>query len=441
MVSTIVKPTEEVAPSQPPPLMQKAPPGKTRVLILGGGFGGLTTALELERRLRDEDGVEIVLVDRNPYHLFTPMLFQIASGEVEPGHIAFPLRWLARRRRIHFYQGEIHKIDLVNRAVTLDGTEVYYDYLVLALGSTTNFFGVRNAKEFTFPLKTLKDAISIKYRILDSFRQAELEPDEVRRRFLLSFAIVGGGANGVEIAASLRQLLYSVLPREYPRIYPGEISLTLCDAGKALLFGMDKTLGAIALKKFQQVGLKVSLETRAVACSEEGIYNAQGIILPAHTIIWASGIQTNPLLDPLPIIKFKDGRARVRATLRLPLWRQVYAVGDNALFMDWQSGQPLPAKAAVAVQQGRAAAINIVRALKHQGQIPFRYHYEGDLVALGRNAALARLWGTCFDGLPAWLVWRVVHLWKLPGMRNQMSVALDWFWDALFRTASATRLE
>jgi NADH dehydrogenase len=435
-VATITELLEEEVAGLPQPLLaREVPQGKTRILILGAGFGGLTAALELEKGLRHDRSVEVVLVDRNPYHLFTPMLYEVAAGEVEPGHIAYPLRWLMRRKRIDFYQGEIHRVDLSNRRVEMNRTLLHYHYLVLALGSVTNFFHVRKAEQLAYPLKTLGQAISIKGRIVDSFRQAELEDDEAERRRLLSFAVVGGGATGIEMVASLSQLMYSVLSKDYPRIYPGEISLRLVEASGSLLAGMDKGLAGMALKKLQPMGVNVHLDTRVVGIEEDGIHTAQGETLPARSVIWATGVLPNPLLDPLPIIKAKDYRARVRRTLRLPMWPGVYAVGDNTLFMDQKSEAPLPAKAAVASQEGKTVASNIIRALRHQRQVEFRYKYEGDLVALGRSAALAKVMGRCFDGLPAFVLWRLVHLWKLPGMQNQMSVALDWVSDMLFRTA------
>lgn len=410
-----------------------APPGKKLILILGAGFGGMAAAMELEARLRDREDIEVALVDRHPYHLFTPMLFQVAVGEVEPGHIAYPLRWLCRQKRVSFYEGEARYIDMANRRVMLDGVELPYEYLVLALGSVTNFFNVPKAEKLALPLKTLREAMSIKYRIVDVFRRAELEPDEAARRRLLSFAVVGGGASGVELAAALYDLLFTVMPKDHPRLYPGEVRLCLVEASKGLLAGLDSAMSNLALQRLKKKGVTVSLNTRVVGIEEEGIRTAEGTLIGATTVIWATGIRPNPLLEPLPMVKSKDGKAVVRDTLRIPLWPRVYAVGDCAYFVPPGAERPLPAKAAVAAQEGRAAAQNIVRSLAGEQQFPFRYQYEGDLVALGHNAALARLWGRTFDGFAAWSIWNLVHLWKLPGSQHQASVALDWITDFVMR--------
>lgn len=404
-----------------------------RVLILGAGFGGLTATLELERRLRRYREAEVVLVDRHPYHLFTPMLFQAVTGEVEPGHLAYPLRWLLRERRFQFYESETRSIDLARKKVFLAEDELSYDYLVLGLGSVANFFGVPKAESYALPLKTLREALAIKHRIVDVYCRAEAEPREEMRRRLLSFGVVGGGATGVELVASLQDLTHSILARDYPRVSPQEVNVFLAEAGPSLLAGMDPGMAAIALEKLSQRGVPAHLNTRIVGITEEGIYTAQAQFLPSHTTIWATGIRPNPLIEPLPLHKSKDGRVLVGETLEVPQWPGVYAVGDLAYFVEPGSTAPLPAKAAVAVQEGYAAAANIYRALLGRGQVPFRHKYEGDLVALGRNASVAKLGSRCFDGLAAWTLWRAVHLWKLPGFRNRLSVALDWTSDYVFR--------
>ncbi|MBI4297313.1 MAG: NAD(P)/FAD-dependent oxidoreductase [Chloroflexi bacterium] len=404
-----------------------------RIIVLGAGFGGLMAALELERRLRREPEIEVALIDRHPYHLFTPMLFQVVAGEVEPGHIAYPLRWLMRGKKLKFYEREIRHIDLANKKVLLDDAELDYDYLVMGLGSITNFFGVPKAESNAFPVKSLREAMAIKHRIIDAFGQAEAEPrPEVRRR-LLSFSVVGGGATGVELVASLHDLFHQVLSRDYPRINPNEVSLFLAEASFSLLAGMDPGMGQITLKKLRVKGVDIHMGCRIVGIDEGGIHTADAAFFPCHTVIWATGIRPNPLTEPLPVLKAKDGRIIVQDTLEAPQWPGVYIVGDIACFLNKATETPLPCKAAVAAQEGRAAAQNILRSLRGLDTLPFHYRYEGDLVALGRNASVARVARRCFDGFPAWFLWRIVHLQKLPGFRNRVSVALDWTFDYLLR--------
>ncbi|MBI4217077.1 MAG: NAD(P)/FAD-dependent oxidoreductase [Chloroflexi bacterium] len=407
-----------------------------RIVILGAGFGGLNAALELERRLRRHPEVEIALVDRHPYSLFTPMLYQAATGAVEPGHLAYPLRGL-RRRRLDFYEAEVRRIDLAGCQVITEVGELAYDHLLIALGSVNNFFGVPKAESFALPMKTLREAMAIKYRILEMFRRADLEPREAERRQLLSFAVVGGGANGVEVVASLYDLAHKVLARDYPRLNPHEIAISLIEASPGLLAGVDTRLGALALRKLQALGIPIYLNTRIVGIDQERIHTAEGKHIPVSTVIWATGIRPNPLLEPLPARKARDGRLEVAETFEVPLWHGVWAVGDNAFLLNPKTGQPLACTAQVATQQGVAVGRNIARAVLGESPQPFRFQDQGDLVALGRNASLARLGGRCFNGFPAWLVWRLAHLWKLPGFRNQVSVALDWTFDYVFQRDTA----
>ncbi len=404
-----------------------------RIIVLGAGFGGLGAALELEKRLRHHSEVELALIDRHPYHLFTPMLFQVVTGEVEPGHIAYPLRWLLRGRRLRFYEREVRHIDLANKKVLLDDADLTYDYLVLGLGSITNFFGVPKAESYAFPVKSLREAMAIKYRILDAFSHAEAEPRPDARRRLLNFTVVGGGATGVELATSMHDLFHKILARDYPGVNRAEVNVLLAEASSSLLAGMDPGMGLIALKKLRAQGVDVHLGTRIAGVTEEGVQTADAASYPSRTIIWASGIRPNPLVEPLPLLKSKDGRIMVGETLEIAQWPGVYAVGDIAFLSDKTTGAPLPCKASVAAQEGPAVARNILRSMKKEPQLPFRYRYEGDLVALGRNASVAKMAGRCFDGFAAWSLWRAVHLQKLPGFRNRVSVALDWTFDYVFR--------
>lgn len=403
-----------------------------RIVILGAGFGGLSALVELVDRLKPEWGAEVILVDRHPYHLFTILLFQVVTGGVDPGHIAHPVRWLLRNRNFQFYESEIKAIDLAGKKVILDKLELAYDILVMGMGSVTNFFGVPKAETFAFAVKTIREATAIKNRIIDIYRKAELEPDEAERRRILSFAVVGGGATGVELVASLHDLIHMVLAKDYPRVRPEEAQVMLIEATNNLLTGMDPKMGTITLKKLQSKGITIHLGCRIVGIDETGVYTAAGQHIHTHTVIWASGIRPNPLAEPLPVQKIKDGRIVVGPYLEVPQWPGVYALGDIADYIEPGASYPLPPKAAVAVQEGQAVGRNIAHILADEDPAPFRYKYEGDLVALGRDAAVAKIAGVCFDNYPAWFLWRAVHLWKVPGVRNRVSVAQDWSFDYVF---------
>lgn len=403
------------------------------IMILGAGFGGLAALHELAGRLKPEWGARVTLIDRHPYHLFTPLLFQVVTGGVDPGHIAYPVRWLLRQQDFRFYESEIRAINLGSKKVMLDHGELSYDILVMGMGSITNFFGVPKAETYSFPVKTLREAMAVKYRIIDAFRQAELEPREEVRRRILSFAIVGGGATGVELVASLYDLVHLVLSKDYPRVRREETSICLIEATKALLGGMDPKLGTIALSRLQARGVTVNLDCRIVGMDEAGVHTADGRHIQAPTVIWATGIRPSPLVEPLPVERAKDGRILVGPYLEVPHWPGVYAVGDIAAYTEPGATRPLPAKAAVAAQEGRAVGRNLAHILADEDPVPFGYKYEGDLVALGRDAAVAKILGRSFNNFPAWFLWRVVHLWKVPGFRNRISVAQDWSFDYVFR--------
>ncbi|MBI4287509.1 MAG: NAD(P)/FAD-dependent oxidoreductase [Chloroflexi bacterium] len=406
---------------------------KVRIVILGAGFGGLTACLELVDRLKSRWGVEVVLVDRHPYHLFTPLLFQVVTGGVDPGHIAHPIRWLLRDRRFQFYESEIKAIDLACKKVVLPTMELTYDILVIGLGSTTNFFGVPKAENYSFPVKTVREAVAIKNRIIDAFRQAELEPNDEARRRILSFAVVGGGATGVELVASLYDLVHMVLAKDYPRARPEDTRVCLIEATNSLLGGMDPKMGEIAMQSLQNRGVRLHLGCRIVGMDNEGVHTADGQHLQYRLVIWASGIRPSPLVEPLALEKARDGRIIVGPYLDVPQWPGVYAVGDLAAYTEPGAARPLPAKAAVAEQQGRSVARNIVHILADEDPETFRYKYQGDLVALGRDAAVAKLFGRSFNGFVAWIFWRAIHLQKVPGFRNRMSVAQDWSFDYVLR--------
>lgn len=404
-----------------------------RIVILGAGFGGLAACQELVERLKPEWGAEVILVDRQPYHLFTPLLFQVVTGGVDPGHIAHPIRWLSRGGGFEFYEAEVKAIDLARKKVILGTFELDYDVLVIGLGSTTNFFGVPKAETYAYPVKTIREAVAIKNRIIDSYRTAETESNEEVRRRMLSFGVVGGGPTGVELVASLYDLVHMVLVKDYPRVKVEETNVFLIEATNGLFGGMDPRMGQIALERLQSRGVTVHLGCRIVGMDAEGVQTADGRHLDASLVIWASGIRPSPLVEPLALDKTRDGRIIVGPYLEVSRWPGVYALGDLAAYTEPGAARPLPAKAAVAVQQGRCVGRNIAHMLADEEPQPFRFKYEGELIALGRDAAVAYMWGRSFNNFPAWVLWRAVHLWKVPGFRNRMSVGQDWSFDYVFR--------
>ena len=403
-----------------------------QVVILGAGFGGLYTALRLEKALRGERSVRIVLLDRQNYHLFLPMLHEITSGGVEPRHVVRPLRPLFRNTRVHFQRGEVRSIDLERRKILTDHGEVGYDSLVIALGSTTNFFGLKGVEERVFTLKTLKDAVRLRNRLLEMFEQADLERDPERRRGLLTFCLVGAGCTGVELATELHDLIQKTLLRNYPHLDGSEVHLVMAEASGRIIPCVSDRLADLGLDKLRRKGIQVRLHAPVVAVSDGAVTLADGEVLSTETVVWTAGVRANPVVEGLPVEKDKLGRLIVDEHLELPQFPGVFALGDCAHCSDPRLQAPLPPTAQVAVQQARTVTGNLARWLQGREKRPFVYHHQGDLVSLGTGDGVGEIAGVAFSGLPAWLLWRAVFLGKLIGWKNRIRVALDWVVGALF---------
>lgn len=403
-----------------------------QVVILGAGFGGLYAGLHLERALRRERSVRIVLLDKENYHLFVPMLHEITSGGVEPRHVVRPLRPLFRNTRVDFRRAEVRWIDLEGRRILTTHSALRYDYLVIALGSTTNFFGIDSAAETAFTLKSLKDAVRLRNHLLEMFERADLEQDPERRRRLLTFCLVGAGCTGVELATELQDLIQKTLLRNYPRLDGRDVHLVLPEASGRIIPCVSNRLAWLGLDKLRRKGIEVRLHAPVIAVSEGAVTLADGKVLPTETVVWTAGVKANPVVEGLPVEKDKLGRVIVDEYLELPQFPGVFALGDCAHCWDPRLQAPLPPTAQVAVRQARAVADNIARALRGQAKRPFVYRHQGDLVSLGSGDGVGEIGGIAFSGLPAWLLWRAVFLGKLVGWKNRIRVALDWIVGALF---------
>ncbi|MDP2656912.1 MAG: NAD(P)/FAD-dependent oxidoreductase [Candidatus Deferrimicrobium sp.] len=403
-----------------------------QVVILGAGFGGLYAALHLEKALRRERSARIVLLDKENYHLFVPMLHEITSGGVEPRHVVRPLRPLFRKTRVDFRRAEVRSIDLEGRRILTDHGELAYDDLVIALGSTTNFFGVEGVEAKTFTLKTLKDAVRLRNHLLEMFERADLEPDPKARRRLLTFCLVGAGCTGVELATELQDLIQKTLLPNYPRLDGREVRLVLPEASGRIIPCVSNRLAWLGLGKLQRKGIEVRLYEPVIAVSDGAVTLADGKVLPTETVVWTAGVKANPIVEGLPVEKDKLGRVIVDEYLELPQFPGVIALGDCAHCWDPRLQAPLPPTAQAAVQQARAVADNIDRALRGQAKRPFVYRHQGALVSLGTGDGVGEVAGVAFSGLPAWLLWRAVFLGKLVGWKNRIRVVLDWIVGALF---------
>jgi NADH dehydrogenase len=398
-----------------------------RVVIVGGGFAGLHLVRHLERHLRRGEA-EVTLVDRQNYSLFTPLLYQVATGELPPHAVAYPLRVPLAKAGFRFLRTEAMAIDVEKRSVRTEDGDLGYDILVIVPGSVTNDFGIAGVRDNALVVKWLEDGRKVRHRILSTFEDAALLPDAARRRELLSFAIVGAGPVGVELSASIRDLMDHTLRGIYPTIdVRTEPSITLIDGADRVVPAMDPRLSAIARQRLERLGVRIMLKTLVSEVGERTLRTKDGSTLTANTVIWAGGVKTNPLVAAVDLPHAKDGRLIVDSCFRAGGRDDVLALGDAAHFE--QDGKPLPMLAQVAVLEAPAAATNVAHLVRGEAPRPYVYKRKGDLVALGRTSAaaeFARPIHVVFSGLPAWTVWRTNYLMQLVGGRNRGTLLVEW---------------
>lgn len=405
-----------------------------RVVVVGGGFAGLHFVRRLERIVRPGE-VELTLLDRNNYHLFTPLLYQVATGELPPHAVAYPLRLPIAHARQRFVQTEVEAIDVERRAVRTADGDFVYDHLVLVPGSVTNDYGIPGVAEHALQTKFMADALFVRKWILETIERAARESDRELKRQLLSFVIVGAGPVGVELASSLRDLMDHSLRGMYPELdLARDASIVLIDAGDRVLSQMDPRLGRIAMKRLGEQHVTVVLKTLVSEIADGVVRTKEGPQFRGRTIVWAGGVRTHPLVAGLAGVALaKDKRLIVDRTFRAGGRDDLLSFGDAAFF-EWQ-GKPLPQLAQVAVLQAPAAARNVARLVRGEPLASYVYHRKGDLVALGRTHAGAELAGfgdLVLGGLPAWTVWRANYLMQLLGVRNRSTLLLEWLLSYFF---------
>lgn len=399
-----------------------------RIVVVGGGFGGLHVVRRLERYRLRPDEAKIVLFDRHNFHLFTPLLYQVATGELPPHAVAYPLRVPLARPGTEFVRAEVESIDLERRVVRAGGQDHEYDIVVITPGSVTNDFGIPGVREHALTVKWLSDGRAVRHRILSVFEEAARVSDTQRRRELLSFVIVGAGPVGIELSASMRDLMDHTLRRIYPSIdFDQDPRITILDASERVLPLMDARLSEIAHRRMTELGVDVHMKTFVTEVTPHAVTTKGGQTYPAHTVIWAGGVRTNPLLAPLAVPKHKDGRLIVDEFFRVNGRDDVLALGDAAAFT--YEGKVLPQLAQVAVLEAPGAARNVARLVRGEPLERFVYHRKGDLIALGRTKAAAefeRPGHLVLSGLLAWSVWRANYLMQLVGVRNRATLLIEW---------------
>ena len=401
------------------------------VVVVGAGFGGLRVARSLRRA-----PVQVVLLDRNNYHLFQPLLYQVATAGLEPEQIAKPVRAILRgQKNFDFRMVEVTGVDFAQRRLDTSGGPISYDFLVLAHGGETNFFGLESMTKHGLGLKDIGDAVRIRNHVLTCFEQAMLETDPERRRAKLTFIVVGGGPTGVEMAGALSELIRLVLVKDYPRLNIKDVRILLLEATDRLLASMPERLREAAGKTLWRKWIDVRFGATVADFDGEQIRLKSGEIIPARTVIWAAGVRAAGLSARVGLPTARQGRIAVDPTLQVPGHPEVYVIGDAAYRE--QNDDPLPMVAPVAIQMAETVARNIARTLRNKPLQAFRYRDQGTLATIGRNAAVAHVFGLNLSGFPAWVMWLVVHIIQLIGFRNKLFVLLNWAWDYFFYERAA----
>jgi NADH dehydrogenase len=399
---------------------------KPKAVIVGAGFGGLNSAKEL----RDAP-VEVILIDRNNYHLFQPLLYQVATSGLAPDQIAYPVRAIFRNQaNFAFHLSEVREIDLEARRVHTSGGILDYDFLILAAGGETNFFGLESVARHGFTLKDLEDSEAIRNHILRMFELADQETDEQKRPAMRTIVVAGGGPTGVECAGAISELIRMVLKKDFPGMDFSDTRVILLEALDRLLAGFPDELGEAAARTLREKHVEVRFGGAVADYDGRQVRLRDGQTIEACTLIWAAGVKASGLLDGLAVAKGRQGRVVVEQTLQVPGRSEVFVVGDAAYLE--KDGQPLPMLAPVAIQQAKVAARNIRNLLESRPLEKFVYKDPGSLATIGRNAAVARLGRFKFHGFLAWVLWLAVHIFWLIGFRNRLLVLINWASDYLF---------
>ena len=404
-----------------------------RVVIVGAGFGGLAAAQALKGA-----AVDITMIDKRNHHLFQPLLYQVATAALSPADIAAPIRAiLAKNRNTRVLLDRVEGIDTASKQVLLgSGAPVPYDWLILATGARHSYFGRDDWAEHAPGIKTIDDATAVRRKVLLALERAETETDKARRQALLTFVVIGGGPTGVEMAGAIAELARKSVSRDFRSITPHCSRVILVEGGPRLLASFPETLSAKAKRAIEKLGVEVHLGGRVTSVGMDHVQIGEEII-PAHTAIWAAGVQASPAASWLDAEADRVGKVHVEADLRVAGLGNVFAIGDTACCQG-QNGRALPGVAPVAKQQGKHVAATIIAALKgRKAPGAFRYRDYGNLATIGRRAAVIDFGRVRMSGFPAWVLWSVAHIWFLVGFRSRIVVGLSWVWNYLTFARSA----
>lgn len=416
---------------EPNRVSMKERPQGPRVVIIGGGFGGLHAAKALAN-----EALEVTLIDRKNHHLFQPLLYQVALGVLSPGEITASLRHILRKsRNVHTILGEVTEFDTTARRVKLiDGAEIAYDYLIIAAGARHAYFGHDEWEKDAPGLKTIEDAVEIRSRLLRAFETAERRAHLTGRQEPLSFAVIGGGPTGVELAGAIADLARMALAKDFKAIDTTKARVKLYEASPRVLGTYSEESSRKAKQQLEQLGVEVYTDSMVTAV-EHGRIKVRDQWIKTDVTIWGTGVYSSPLGKKLGATTDRAGRVLVEQDLSVPGHREIFVIGDMSALTD-ASGTPVPGLAAAALQEGKAAAENILRDLRGNARLAFIYQDRGILATIGHHRAVAQFGHWAFSGLMAWLLWSWVHIFLLIGFRNRVTVMSQWVWAYLTRQGS-----
>jgi NADH dehydrogenase len=399
--------------------------GKPRVVVIGAGFGGLWAVRTLANKPCD-----VMVIDRNNYHTFLALLYQVAAAELEAEDIAYPIRSIFRNiPTVDFTLAHARRIDVEKRIVETDNHLFPYDYLILATGSVSHTFGIQGIAEHAFFLKTLEEGVALKNHIVCCFERAARQAAGTVDTGVLTFVIVGGGATGVEYAGALSELIHGPIVNDYRNINFRSVRIILLEGTDTLVGSMPSSIRTYTVERLGKMGVEVRLKTKVAKVTPDAVIFNDGETIPTQTVVWTAGVRGEPLASLSGIPAGSDERVSVLPTLQIPTHPEIYVVGDLARID--VNGQTLPMVAQVAIQSAVAAAQNIGRQIDGHEPLPFRYRDRGSMITIGRNTAGVAIGSRTYTGFFAWLIWLIIHLFNLIGFRNRIMVLINWAWDYL----------
>ena len=420
---------------------------KKKIVILGGGFAGVECTRQLESKFGNDPEVELVMVSEDNFLLFTPMLPQVASGMIETRHIVLPIRTICKKTK--FYEGRIKNIDPFGKLVNLWGTgdkrsiSIHYDFLVVALGSETNFFGMADVEKNSFTMKTLNDAVMLRNRVIDMLEQAENETNPILRKSFLNFVVAGGGFAGIETAGELMDLILDAR-KHYHSIHKDDLKVVVIEALPMILPGFNEKLAEFAKQKLMERGIDIKLQTAITSFDgnevttksidqnpKDPLDESKVDSIRTKTLIWTAGVTPVSTIQR-SMLKTDRGKVIVNDYLEVQDFPGVFAIGDCALFLNPETKRPFPPTAQIAEAQAKTAAKNLISLIKNSKKEKFEYHSKGQMAIIGKRSGIATFLGMNISGFWAWLIWRSVYLSKIPTLDKQIRVLLDWIIDLFF---------